>query len=151
MWFNTPFSPPKIIRTAQITHDGFDKTNALSDGSRLYITESTGSRQFLVQVSVAGGESSVIPTPFASIAISDVSPDHSQMLVADAVGTENESQIWVLPLPTGMPRRLGDIVAHWNLWSAGWAGRFPYGRQIAFTKGSEIYTAKRRTATTFVN
>jgi Tol biopolymer transport system component/DNA-binding winged helix-turn-helix (wHTH) protein len=137
-----PFSPPKVIRSVQITHDGFDKTNSLSDGSRLYITESTGSRQFLVQVSVAGGERSVIPTPFASIAISDVSPDHSQMLVTDAVGTENESQIWVLPLPTGTPRRLGDIVAHWNLWSAGWAVWFPDGRRIAFTKGSEIYTAK---------
>jgi Tol biopolymer transport system component len=142
VWSNTPFSPPKIIRSAQVTHDGFDKTNALSDGSRLYITESTGSRQFLVQVSVAGGETSVIPTPFASIAISDVSPDHSQMLVADAVGTENESQLWVLPLPTGTPRRLGDIVAHWDLWSAGWAVWFPDGRRIAFTKGSEIYTAK---------
>jgi len=137
-----PFSPPKVIRSVQITHDGFDKTNSLSDGSRLYITESTGSRQFLVQVSVAGGERSVIPTPFASIAISDVSPDHSQMLVTDAVGPENESQIWVLPLPTGTPRRLGDIVAHWNLWSAGWAVWFPDGRRIAFTKGSEIYTAK---------
>jgi hypothetical protein len=64
----------------------------------LYVLESTGSQQFLVQASISGGETSVIPTPFANIAISDISPDHSQLLVAEAIGTENQGQAWILPL-----------------------------------------------------
>jgi len=142
LWLTRPLPPPKVLYTTQITHDGFDKVNMLTDGSRLYIAESTGSRQFLVQVSVAGGETSIFPTPFSNIAISDISPDQSQMLVAEAVGTDNESQVWMLPLPAGAPRRLGDIVAHWDLWSPGWALWSPDGRQLVFAKGSEIYTAK---------
>jgi Tol biopolymer transport system component/DNA-binding winged helix-turn-helix (wHTH) protein len=138
-WLNRSFPPPRVLGTTQVTHDGFDKTNSLTDGSRLYITESTGSRQFLVQVSVAGGETSIIPTPFTNITISDISPDHSRLLVADAVGTENDGQVWVLPLPTGAPRRLGDVVAHWNLWSPGWAVWSPDGRRIAFARNSKIY------------
>ena len=82
-WFLRSLAPPRVISTTQLTHDGLTKTGVLTDGSRLYITETTGSKQFLVQTSAAGGESTVIPTPFESIVTSDISPDHSQMLVAD--------------------------------------------------------------------
>jgi Tol biopolymer transport system component/DNA-binding winged helix-turn-helix (wHTH) protein len=140
-WLSRPLPPPRVLSTTQITHDGFTKTNALSDGFRLYIAETTGSKHFLVQVSVAGGDSSVIPTPFTNIAISDVSPDHSQLLVADAVGTETEGQAWILPIPAGAPRRLGNIIARRGEWASGWAVWSPLGHQLAFAKGSEIYMA----------
>jgi len=123
-----------VLKTTQITHDGVAKTNFLTDGSRLYIIESTGTKQFLVQGSVSGGDTSVIPSPFSNTAMSDISPDHSQLLVADYVGAEVEAQAWVLPLPTGSPRHLSNIVAHWAVWS-------PDGRQLAFAKGSDIYLA----------
>src|SRR5450631_2611749 len=41
-WFSRPFPPPKVVKTIQITHDGVPKNNVLTDGSRLYINESTG-------------------------------------------------------------------------------------------------------------
>src|SRR5258708_1800293 len=65
-WLSRPLPPPKVLKTSQITHDGVTKTNLLTDGSRLYITESTGTKQFLVQASVAGSDTSVIPTPFGN-------------------------------------------------------------------------------------
>ena len=139
--FFWPTSPPKVIGSVQITHDSLDILSVLSDGFRLYTTESTGSRQFLRQISAAGGESSVIPTPFASMAISAISPDHSKMLLVEAVGTEGKSQLWVLPLPAGSPQRLADIESRWNLSSAGWAIWSPDGRHIVFAGSSAIQIA----------
>jgi Tol biopolymer transport system component len=63
------------------------------------------------------------------------------LLVAEALGTENDGQLWILPLPTGAPRRLADVVAHWSLWSPGWAVWSPDGRQLAFSRDSAIYMA----------
>jgi len=140
-WLSRPLPPPRVLKVVQITREKFDLNDVLTDGSRLYVTESTGSNQFLVQTSVAGGETSVIPTPFANIAISDLSPDHSQLLVTDVAGTENDYPLWILPLPGGTPRRVGNVVAHWILWETGWAVWSPDGRRIAFAKDSNIYTA----------
>jgi serine/threonine protein kinase/Tol biopolymer transport system component len=141
-WLSRPLPPPRVLKTTQVTHDGVSKTNLLTDGSRLYITEgagakemeSTGTNQFLVQGSVTGGDTSVIPTPFTSVGMFDISPDHSQLLVADHVGNESETQVLVLPLPTGSPRHLSDIVAHGAAWS-------PDGRQLAFANGSDLFLA----------
>jgi DNA-binding winged helix-turn-helix (wHTH) protein/Tol biopolymer transport system component len=134
-WLSRPLPPPKVLKTSQITRDGFTKTNLLTDGSRLYVTESTGpTKQFLVQVSVTGGDTSIVPTPFSNPVISDISPDHSQLLMTDGAFLENEAQLWVLPLPTGSPRHLSDIVAHGAVWS-------PDGRQLAFSKGSDLFLA----------
>ena len=135
VWLSRPLLPPRVLQTTQLTHDGITKTNLLTDGSRLYITESTGTKQFLVQGAVAGGDTSAIPTPFSNTAMNDISPDHSQLLLADYVGYENDAQLWVLPLPTGSPRHLSQIVAHGAVWS-------PDDRQLAFAKGSDIFLAK---------
>jgi Tol biopolymer transport system component/DNA-binding winged helix-turn-helix (wHTH) protein len=136
-WFSRPLPPPRILETTQITHDGIGKTAVLTDGARLYITESKGTNQFLVQASVAGGETSIVPTPFNNIDIYDISPDRSQLLVGDFVGSKifNDQQAWVLPLPTGSPHRLSNIVAHWAALSAD-------GRRLVFAKGSDIFLAK---------
>ena len=135
VWFSRPVPPPRVLNTIQITHDGVSKTNLVTDGSRLYINESTGSKSFLVQASITGGDTSVIPTPFASTVMSDISPDHSQLVVAQNMGTEIEDRAWILPIPVGPPRPLADIVAHWVVWS-------PDGRQLAFARASDIYLAK---------
>ncbi len=133
-WLSRPLPPPKVLKSVQLTHDGVTKTNLLTDGSRLYITESTGTKQVLVQGSVAGGGTSIIRTPFTNIVMSDISPDRSQLLISEHVGMEDETPAWVLPLAAGTPHRLGDIVAHWAVWS-------PDGMQLALAKGSDIYLA----------
>ena len=133
-WFSQPFPPPKVVKTTQITHDGVPKGDVLTDGSRLYINESTGMKEFLVQASVTGGDTSIIPTSLSNTRMFDISPDHSQLLVADFVGPQAEAQAWILPLPTGNPRHLSDIVTHWAVWS-------PDGKQLVFAKGSDIFLA----------
>ena len=135
VWQNRPLPPPKVLTTTRITRDGFPKSALLTDGSRLFITESSDpTKQFLVQGSVTGGDTAVVPTPFANPLISDVSPDHSQLLVTDSADLENDAQVWVLPLPTGSPRHLSDIVGHGAVWS-------PDGRHLAFSKGSDLFLA----------
>ena len=106
----------------------------LTDGSRLYIIETNGARTFLAQASVTGGDTSVIPTPFTNIAVTDISRDHSQLLAVNFVGTETEAQLWTLPVAAGTPRQLSDLVGHSGVWSSD-------GRQLAFAKGSDIYMA----------
>jgi eukaryotic-like serine/threonine-protein kinase len=137
VWLSWPPSSPRVINTMQITHDGIPKTNVLTDGSRLYISENTGGKQFLVQASVTGGDTSGIPIPFSNVVMTDISPDHSQLLVAGYEGTETyvkELQAWVLPLPTGSPRRIADVIAHSSVWSSD-------GRKLAFAKGSDLFLA----------
>jgi serine/threonine protein kinase len=129
IWISRPLPPPRVLRITQITHDGAPKAGVLTDGSRLYILEQFGQVNRLVQASVSGGETSPVYNPFSNIAMSDISPDHSQLLVADfPPGTTEDHQAWVLPLPSGSPHHLGDVVASWAVWS-------PDGKQIALAKG----------------
>jgi serine/threonine protein kinase/Tol biopolymer transport system component len=131
-WLAQPLSPPRVLNTVQLTHDGVPKIALLTDGSRIYIIEAKGWEWSLVQASVSGGETSTVPMPFNNMF--DISPDHSRLLVAKFVGTATEAQFWTLALPSGTPRRLADIVGHSGAWS-------PDSRQLAFAKGPDIYIA----------
>ncbi len=131
-WLAWPVPPPRVLTTTQITHDGVPKLQVFTDGSRLYLSERKISDQFLVQGSVAGGETSVLPTPFTDVFPTAVSPDHSQLLVFERIQTERELQAWLLPLPTGPPRRLSNIVGRWGTWS-------PDGQQLLFARGTALF------------
>jgi len=135
MWVSRPLPPPRVVNTTQLTHDGVPKSGILTDGSRIYITEAVGLKSHLVQASASGGETSLLPNPFSDVVLLDISPDHSQLLVADYPAlTMEDQQHWLLPLPSGSPRRLGDVVAHGAVWSPG-------GKQIAFARDSNILLA----------
>ena len=122
-----------MLNTTQLTRDGIPKVVEATDGSRLYINE-IGDPYRIVQVSVAGGDTLQIPTPFVNTAALEISPDHTQLLTESFAGTEAEDPLWSLPLPSGAPRRLGDIVGHDGAWS-------PDGRHLVFFRASEIYQA----------
>jgi serine/threonine protein kinase/Tol biopolymer transport system component len=133
-WLRSPLPPPKVLATTQLTHDTIPKVSVLTDGSRLYITETSGGNQLLVEASSVGGQTSAIPSPLNNVGLLDVSPDHTQLLVVSLRGTETEFPYWALPLPSGAPRRLADVVGHTGAWS-------PDGRKLAFAKGSDLYLA----------
>jgi eukaryotic-like serine/threonine-protein kinase len=131
-WLSWPVPPPRVLATTKITHDGIAKRQVLTDGSRLYLSERKVSDEFLVQGSVAGGETSVLPTPFADVYPTAISPDHSQLLIFERIQTERELQAWLLPLPTGAPRRLLDVEGNWGTWS-------PDGQELLFARGTDLF------------
>ncbi len=134
VWLRLPPAPPRVLATTQLTKDGVPKGAVLTDGSRLYILENKASAQSIVQAAVTGGETSLIPTPFASVQLMDISPDRSQLLVADLVGNKPQ-QFWALPLPSGPLSRIADVTGAAGKWS-------PDGRQLLFANGENVYLAK---------
>ena len=135
LWLSSTPPPPRVLSTTQITRDSIPKLDLVTDGSRLYITEqSTNTR--VVQASTSGGEMSPIVTPFANVSAIDISPDHTHLLVANQLATEDEVPLWSLPLPSGTPRRLADVIA--NHASATWS---PDQQHLAFAHGSDLYLA----------
>ena len=133
--FLTPAPQPKVTGSTQLTNGSHSCCIMVTDGSRLYFPQPSISGTglaVLAEMSVEGGEVSVIPTPMTDPAITDISPDHSQLLITDS--TALKAPFWGLPLPAGSPRRLGDLEANWAAWS-------PDGKQLVFTKDSDLYIA----------
>jgi dipeptidyl aminopeptidase/acylaminoacyl peptidase len=133
VWLTSSSPQPRILATTQLTRDGLPKMNVVTDGSRLYITE-IGPNYHIVQASSAGGETSPLSIPFANDEARDISADHTQLLIFSFLGTELEDPGWILPLPSGAPRRLGDVLAHAVAWS-------PDNRHLAFARASDIFQA----------
>jgi serine/threonine protein kinase/Tol biopolymer transport system component len=128
----------KLGHVTQLTSDGRTKmyaTDALvTDGARLYFGETVAGQEQITAVSTAGGETSAVTTTLPFIGLYDISPDGSALLI-NSGDAEIDNPLWLLPLPTGSPRRLGDISALRAVWS-------PDGRLIAYTKGlSDLYIA----------
>jgi serine/threonine protein kinase/Tol biopolymer transport system component len=133
-WLGPSPAVPRVLATTQLTRDGIPKFGLSTDGSRLYMSETSGGNSSLVQASVAGGDTSPIATPFTNVQLMDISADHTQLLLLSFSGTEAEAPFWSFPLPSGTPRRLGQIVGHSGAWSRD-------GRQLIFGNGSDIFLA----------
>jgi len=124
VWLLRPtMPPPRITGSTQITHDGLPKvfggqvvSIVLTDGPRLFIQESTGGHFVVAQVSASGGETVPISTPFQNVALDNISPDKSQLLIGTFTGIEMEQPLWALPVLGGSPRRLGNVYATDGTW-----------------------------------
>lgn len=123
-----------VLGYTQITHDEVHKNGIVTDGQRLYFNELREDHFVIAQVSVAGGETSVVSTPFENNSVMDVAPNGSAILLGVFRGTDKGSELWSLPLPSGAPQRLGDFIVDSAVWS-------PDGKQLYFSKGSDIYVA----------
>jgi serine/threonine protein kinase/Tol biopolymer transport system component len=133
MLLRSPESPPAVISSLQITNDGASKRSLVTDGNRLYFSEYVSGHSELRQVSTSGGETAPVLTSLASADIYDFYPGRSELLVTGmAEGSETEAPVWVLPLPAGSMRPVGNILAH----SAAWA---PDGQHIVYAKQSSLY------------
>jgi dipeptidyl aminopeptidase/acylaminoacyl peptidase len=88
----------------------------------------------IAQVSASGGETAPIPSHFDDIQLADTSPNGSELLIGQ-FNFPQDVPLYILPLPTGLPRRVGDILAHDASWS-------PNGQQIVYALGNELYLAK---------
>jgi DNA-binding winged helix-turn-helix (wHTH) protein len=129
-----PSGSPRVLGYTQITHDGFTKNHILATGERLYFAGLYGDHIAVSQVSVAGGETSPVSTPFENTFALDIAANGSALLVGTFRGTNKSSEVWSVPLPGGAPRRLGDFVADSATWSRD-------GSQLFFSHGADIFNA----------
>lgn len=126
-------SPPIVTGSVQITNDGFPKRSMATDGNLLYFSEYAGGHSVLREVSTSGGDTAAIQSPLVTADIYDSTLRNSQLLVrGSAEGSETESAIWILPVPAGTPRRVGDVLAH----AAAWA---PDGQHVLYANGNHLY------------
>jgi serine/threonine protein kinase/Tol biopolymer transport system component len=142
--FSGPPAPLRVTGFKQLTNDGqvklfpqFASYSALvTDGPRVYFVESPSMVPQLKQVSIVGGDTSVISAPFAISQIGDMSYDHSALLLPAYVAAEVAAPLWILPLPAGAPRRLGNLEGSGGTWS-------PDGQRVLFAKGgNDLYLTK---------
>ena len=133
--FLAPVPPPKVLGYTPLTHDRVRKYHPmLTDGSRLYFVTPKKAGSTIAEVSTSGGETAVIDSHFDDIQLAAISPNGSELLIARP-GDAMDVPIYILPLPAGLPRRVGDILAHDASWS-------PTGENIVFARGNELFVAK---------
>lgn len=132
-WFQ-PLPEPKVLETHELTRAGIAKSSLISDGSRLYFTNSGTPMPSLFQVSASGGESSAIPVSFAVGQLLAISRDRSSLLVS-GYATAHEGPLWSVPVPVGSPRRLSEVFATAADWS-------PDGANLAYVHGQDLYLAQ---------
>lgn len=132
----SPNSSPRVTGFTQLTSGGkVHQLGALvTDGQRLYFNGADKDRIALAEVSVSGGDSALIATPFQNAFLDDAAPDGSSIVICSFEGTNKPGQVWLLPLPAGSPRPLGTIVAHSTVWT-------PDGRRLVYTVGDALYEA----------
>src|SRR5215510_5390244 len=82
---------PKVTTYNQITKDGLQKgsngfASLVTDGSRIYFSQSVDGQPVTAQVSVTGGEVVSIPAPLPAVYVMDISPSRSELLVQSGFG-----------------------------------------------------------------
>jgi eukaryotic-like serine/threonine-protein kinase len=139
LWYLAPLPAPKVLGYTPLTHDRERKFPPLvTDGSRLYFMTPKKAGWTIAEVSASGGETAPIDSHFDDIQLADISANGSEILIGqfnDAPEDTPDVPIYILPLPAGLPRRVGDILAHDASWS-------PNGEQIAYAHGNELFLAK---------
>jgi len=137
----TPLPPPRVLSTTQLTNDTLPKHGLVSDGTRLYFTESVDGLGVLAQVAVAGGDVAQISTPFPNVGLDDISPTRSELLVTSYPPVKVElvgqpgGPLWIFPVPAGSPRRMGTLVGEGAAWSRD-------GLQLTYSSGNDLYVTK---------
>jgi len=139
-WLRPTLPPPRVVRYRQLTNDGLVKDTScqwkfdlVTDGPRVYFPEF---KSALLQVSATGGDAVSIPTPFECVNVLDISPNRTELLLFHlGEGMELEQPLWLLSVPSGAPRRLGNLIGHAGTWS-------PDGKSIVYANGQDLYVAK---------
>jgi Tol biopolymer transport system component/DNA-binding winged helix-turn-helix (wHTH) protein len=134
-WLFRPYYPrPRITGAVQLTADGIPKWGALAtDGMRVYFTEFLNGRPTIAAVTTTGGQAVPLNLPFQA-ALYGISPDKTDLLVAETDSPFQDGPLWRVPIIGGTPRRLGTLSGHDASWS-------PDGTKLAYVVGSGLYLA----------
>ena len=136
-WLVPPLPPPTVSNFVQLTQDGVAKNLVGTDGSRLYLGETSFGRHIsqVAQVSVSGGAVGAIPSPSPAFFPVSVAPDGSKVLMVDgrAGPTSFSGPLWTLPVVGGSPDRLANAGGDGS-WS-------PDGTTLAYANAGDLYLA----------
>jgi Tol biopolymer transport system component len=136
--FALPTLPdPKVLRFNKVTSTKAFKDCPFSAGNLVYFVqrEDPNAHGVLMQLSTAGGDPVPIPTPLGAISVADISAGGSELLVSEERDAQ-ELPLWILPVPTGSPQRVGQVVAHDATFS-------PDASRIAYASGNDLFEANR--------
>ena len=119
---------PRVIGSRQLTHTGLPKGGCFlaTDGTRVYFQQDRGTGQLVLsQVSIAGGETSELPSPLMTQCLLGIAPSGSELILQDSWP---HCKFWSLPIPAGPPHLLpipeGSL---WPVWN-------PDGNSLFFTQ-----------------
>jgi Tol biopolymer transport system component/DNA-binding winged helix-turn-helix (wHTH) protein len=128
---------PTVLGFSRLTDDGAYKERLsalLSDGNRIYFSESVDAKSYLAEVSVDGGETVRHPTPNpmdTALAYSHVT---NEILFGSLWEQATDRSFTALSLSRGSLRTLGDVGGHAASWS-------PDGKHIAYVRGLDLFVA----------
>ena len=135
--------PPKVTSYTQLTHDGFAKSfsgqttaTLLTDGSRLFVQENMDGHYAIGQLSVAGGDTVRLPTPFPNVGLCNMSPDKSELIISSFTGSEVLQAMWVMPAVGGSPRRFVDSQGGDATWMPNGDRLLARGNQLVAINGA---------------
>jgi Tol biopolymer transport system component len=130
-WLRLPDAVPRLLSSRQLTSDGKQKFGMVTDGNRIYFAENAGARIGLSQVSVNGGEVGKLDAPVLGPQIADISRDGAELLIA--ASDFRPAPFWALPLPAGSPRRIGEALGRFPIWT-------PEGK-LLYSAGNDLMLA----------
>jgi eukaryotic-like serine/threonine-protein kinase len=110
-WWRIPPAVPVVESTTQLTDDGQPKGAMVSDGSRIYFQTGEFGSFRIAEVRVTGGLSVPVETRIANSGLMAATHNSSALLVTAGntfIGGP-DGPLWLVPLPAGEPRRLGNI------------------------------------------
>jgi Tol biopolymer transport system component len=137
--------PARITGYTQLTHDGLPKSFGgqtvavvLTDGSRIYIQENLKGQYVVAQASAAGGDTVPMPLPFPNVALDNISPDRSELLVSSFTGSEVIQPMWIVPVLGGSPRRFVETPGGDAAWMPNGEHLLAQGNQfLAFSSNGD--------------
>jgi eukaryotic-like serine/threonine-protein kinase len=108
-WFARPTAVPTVESVVQLTNDGQSKSGSMeTDGARIYFTEGPAGSRRIAQVSVHGGQTGDLTSNLLNPEIVGLAHDGSALLVLTGSFQASRQTMWLVPLPVGEARRLGD-------------------------------------------
>lgn len=140
-YLQRPFMPPpQVTRIVKLSNSGDASSgeNLMSDGARLYYSESIPGNTFVLrQILLNGNEDMPVNGLPSNLLIRSLSPDHTTFLGVSRSDLEkgDPSPLWTLPVVGGQPRRIGNLLAKDVAWS-------PDGSLMAFGRDEQLLTAR---------
>ncbi len=109
LWLNRSPANPLVGSVVQLTNDRQSKSGSVeTDGARIYFNEGPSGSRRIAQVSVHGGQTGDLTSILLNPEIVGLTHDGSDLLVLTGSFVATRRTMWLVPLPVGEARRLGD-------------------------------------------